>query len=298
MQARRRCRRGRRWPWWAGRRASRSCSWRRPWPGRSTRSSCSPRTARRRRSPSPRRAMRRGLSARERARSRGRADPSRRAPRFSTTHVGRSSTSSSNMRAAARRLEIERDALLAGVQQQEEPGVLAALVGERRAARLARRRLDLDDLGARATPASACSWAPPRTGSGRERESRRAPWHGLDPPSRALGIGFSSRGQLVGGAGGADRRARPAPWPICSAADADARRQRPCTKQPLPGREMTLGDQHVVDDAGRTSGVAAASSHDERAPGTAHGLARVHQRVLGEAAGAAAHQAIARPRRR
>ena len=34
----------------------------RPWPGRSTRSSCSPRTARRRRSPSPRRAMRRGFS--------------------------------------------------------------------------------------------------------------------------------------------------------------------------------------------------------------------------------------------
>src|SRR3972149_2859286 len=50
-------------------------------------------------------------------------------------------------RAAARRLEVERHALLAGVQQEEEPRVLAALVREHRAAGLAARRLDLDDVG-------------------------------------------------------------------------------------------------------------------------------------------------------
>ncbi len=48
--------------------------------------------------------------------------------------------------APALRLQIERDALLARVEQQEEPRVLAALVGERGAAGLAGGRLDLDDL--------------------------------------------------------------------------------------------------------------------------------------------------------
>ena len=51
-------------------------------------------------------------------------------------------------RAPARRLQIERHALLVGVQQQEEPRVLAALVGERGAAGLASGRFDLDDVGA------------------------------------------------------------------------------------------------------------------------------------------------------
>src|SRR5262245_66479983 len=46
------------------------------------------------------------------------------------------------------RLQIERHALLAGVQQEEEPRVLAALVAERGAAGLARGRLDLDHVGA------------------------------------------------------------------------------------------------------------------------------------------------------
>ena len=68
----------------AGRRASRSCSWRPPWPGRSTRSSCSRRRARRRRSPSPRPRSAAG-SARGASPSRGRGGPSRPGPMFSTS---------------------------------------------------------------------------------------------------------------------------------------------------------------------------------------------------------------------
>src|SRR5262249_12975244 len=49
--------------------------------------------------------------------------------------------------ASARRLEVERDALLVRVQQHEEPRVLTTLVGQREAAGLAAWRLDLDDLG-------------------------------------------------------------------------------------------------------------------------------------------------------
>src|SRR5262249_25254144 len=42
----------------------------------------------------------------------------------------------------------ERDALLVGVQEEKEPRVLAPLVRQRGAPRLAAGRLDLDDLGA------------------------------------------------------------------------------------------------------------------------------------------------------
>src|SRR6185295_18163913 len=50
--------------------------------------------------------------------------------------------------AAAGRFEVQRHALLVRVQQHEEPGVLALLVGQRQASGLAAGRLDLDDLGA------------------------------------------------------------------------------------------------------------------------------------------------------
>src|SRR2546426_478913 len=61
--------------------------------------------------------------------------------------------------APAIRFQIERDALLVRVQQQEEPGVLAALVGERRAPLLTRRRLDLDDVGAEPPQHLGGAWA-------------------------------------------------------------------------------------------------------------------------------------------
>src|SRR6266568_6009527 len=51
-------------------------------------------------------------------------------------------------RAATLGLEIEGHTLLVRVEEQEEPRVLAALVGERVATGLAGGRLDLDDLGA------------------------------------------------------------------------------------------------------------------------------------------------------
>ena len=61
-------------------------------------------------------------------------------------HVGRLRQRLEHL-AAARRLQVERHALLVQVHEAEEDRVDARLLSEPVARRLARRRLDLDDLG-------------------------------------------------------------------------------------------------------------------------------------------------------
>ena len=66
----------------------------------------------------------------------------------------------------------------------------------------------------------------------------------------------------------------------------------PVTSSHSPAFEPALQHQHVVDDEEGQRHAAAASI--DRPGGIAHRFARVHQRVLGERAGAAAHHAAAR----
>src|SRR3989454_1479117 len=95
--------------------------------------------------------------------------------------------------------------------------------------------------------------------------------------------------QLVGRARGADD-ARAERLARLERGHADARGHAG-HQQPLAGRQVALGHQHVVDD----------QEHERRGGGLlpaeggrhAHGLARVHQRVLGEAARAAPHHGVA-----
>jgi len=96
-------------------------------------------------------------------------------------------------------------------------------------------------------------------------------------------------GQLVGGAGRADDACAQCLRGL-ERGDAHARRDTG-DEEPLPGREMALGNQHVVDDdererRGRRLFPGEALRH-------AQGLARVHQGELGEAATAPPHRARA-----
>jgi len=79
-------------------------------------------------------------------------------------HVGRLRQRLEHL-AAARRLEVERHALLVEVHETEEDRVHAGLLGEPVARRLACRRLDLDHLGAQ--PRQRLSAARPRLVKGK-----------------------------------------------------------------------------------------------------------------------------------